>query len=110
MALVIKHQYVSPKLDDGDPTMIQPQTGWNADHAISGSGWMIAGQVIDYLGHTIPSYLLECYGQSVAAATYPLLFAALVKQATVTFGLGTPGTVNWTGHGLPINSKVRFRT
>jgi len=110
MALVVKHAFHSNKLDGADPQQIQPQRDWNADHAITGSGWMIAGQVIDFLGHTIPSYLLECYGQSVAAATYPLLFAAMVKQGTVTFTLGTPGVVNWTGHGLPINSKIRFST
>lgn len=109
MALVVKHAFVSAKLDDGDPTVVQPQRDWNAEHTITGSGWMLAGQIIDFLGHTIPSYLLECYGQSVAAATYPLLFASMVKQATVTFTAGTPGVVNWTGHGLPINSKVRFR-
>jgi hypothetical protein len=109
MALVIKHTFHSDKLDSGDPTVVQPQRDWNAEHKIEGSGWMLAGQIIDYLGHTIPSYLLEAYGQSVAAATYPLLFASMVKQATVTFTAGTPGVVNWTGHGLPIGSKVRFR-
>jgi hypothetical protein len=110
MGLTVKHAFVSEKLDGSDPQQIQPQRDWNAAHAITGSGWMLAGQVIDYLGHTIPSYLLECYGQSVSAATYPTLFASLVKQATVTFTLGTPGTVNWTNHLLPIGSKIRFRT
>ena len=109
MGVTVKHAFVNPKLDGPDPTITRP-SDWNAAHVITGDGFMIAGQVIDYLGHTIPAYLLEAYGQSVAAATYPLLFAAMVKQATITLTTGSPGTVNWTGHGLPINSKVRFRT
>jgi microcystin-dependent protein len=108
MALSITHTFVSPKLDGPDPTVVRP-SNWNDEHKVTGSGWMLAGMVFDFVGHTVPTYLLECFGQSVAASAYPLLFTAMVKQGTVTFTLGSPGTVNWASHGLPIGSKVRFR-
>lgn len=108
MAPVITHLKVSPKLDGPDPTQIRP-SDWNASHVVTGSGWFVPGMVVDYVGHSIPTGFLEAYGQSVAAASYPNLYAAMVKSATVTFTSGTPGVVNWAAHGLPINSKVRFR-
>lgn len=109
MGIVVKHTFVSPKLDGPDPTVVRP-SNWNDEHEITGDGWLLAGMVLDWIGHTLPSYLLECFGQSVSAASYPKLFAALVRQGTVTLTLGSPGVVNWVGHGLVVGSKVRFRT
>ena len=33
-----------------------------------------------------------------------------VPSSTVTFGLTSPGTVNWAGHGLTANTQVQFTT
>jgi len=108
MALQITHSFQSPKLDGPDPTVVRP-SNWNANHTIAGTGFFVAGMVIDWLGHTTPADFLECYGQSVAAASYPTLFQNLVKSDTVTFTISSPGVVNWTSHGLVVNSKVKFR-
>jgi microcystin-dependent protein len=66
--------------------------------------------LIEYVGHTIPDDLVEAYGQSLSSTDYAALYAAMVKSNAVTLTLGSPGTVNWTSHGLNVNSKVRFTT
>lgn len=109
MAPVIKHAFTSAKVDAPDPSLVRP-SNWNDEHVLTGSGWFIPGMVIDYAGNNNPDGFLECYGQSVPAATYPDLFAALVKSSTVTITVGAPGVINWTGHGLRQYSKIRFRS
>lgn len=108
MVLVVKHAFTNPKADGPDPTVVKP-SHWNADHVVTGE-WSVPGMIIDFAGAVIPPGFLECYGQSVSAAAYPLLFAAMVKQAPVTLTLGSPGIVNWAGHGLKVYSQVMFKT
>jgi len=108
MPLTIKHSFTSPKLDGPDPTVVRP-SNWNDPHTITGAGIMLAGQIIDFAGVSWPAQFLACYGQSVSAATYPLLFAAMVNQHAVTFTVGSPGSVNWLDHDIPPYGKVRFR-
>ena len=108
MPIVVKHVFVNPKADSLDPTIVRA-SNWNADHVVTGEV-MIPGAIIDFCGATWPSYFLECYGQSVASATYPLLFAAMVKQASATLTISSPGVVNWATHGLKVFSRVKFRT
>lgn len=57
-----------------------------------------------------PDGWLLSYGQTLAKATYPGLYAALVATATVTITIASPGVVTWTAHGLRNNDQVKLRT
>lgn len=69
-----------------------------------------AGAIITVAMNSAPTGYLKCDGTAVSRSTYATLFAALVKSATVTITITTPGVVTWTGHGLSIGDKVRFTT
>lgn len=60
--------------------------------------------------NTAPQGYLKANGAAVSRTTYAALFAALVKTATVTLTLGSPGTVNWTAHGRSVHDPVKFTT
>lgn len=67
-----------------------------------------SGALLPYAGRSAPGGYLMCDGTTVSRATYANLFAALVKSATVTTPIASPGKVNWTGHGLANNDPVKF--
>lgn len=68
------------------------------------------GASIMWNGTTPPAGYLEENGAAVLRASYASLFAALVKSATITVTIATPGVVTWTGHGLVANDAVKFKT
>lgn len=83
---------------------------WKADGT-----WAVpaAGEVGSYLwyaGLDTPTGYLECDGAAVSRATYANLFAKLVKSATITVTIASPGVVTWTGHGLKNGWPVKFST
>lgn len=78
--------------------------------AIPSATALPAGAIITVAMNTAPTGYLKCDGTAVSRATYATLFAALVKSATVTITITSPGVVTWTGHGLSIGDKVRFTT
>jgi microcystin-dependent protein len=49
-------------------------------------------------------------GQALSRTTFAGLFAELVKSATVTITISSPGVVTWTAHGLIANDPVKFTT
>lgn len=57
-----------------------------------------------------PAGYLEENGAAVSRTTYAALFAVLVKSATVTISIATPGVVTWTSHGRKANDVVKFST
>ena len=67
------------------------------------------GVLVDYAGTVVPTGYLACDGANVSRATYPRLFAALVRSATVTFD-NTTDKVAWTAHGLSNGDLFKFTT
>jgi hypothetical protein len=53
---------------------------------------------------------LLCDGTTYPQANFPNLYNYLVRQATVTLSLTSPGLVNWPAHGLPARVPVSFST
>lgn len=72
-----------------------------------------AGTMLDYSGAdtvTPPPGYLFCIGQNVSRTTYPALFAALTRSATVTMTIASPCVVTWNAHPLVNGDKVSFET
>lgn len=68
------------------------------------------GSIVSYAGLSAPAGWLACDGSAVSRASYAALFAALVKSATVTISIASPGVVAWAGHGLPNGQAIVLRT
>lgn len=79
------------------------------DTAAAGSG-VAVGTRIMYDGLDSPPNTLPCDGASYSSATYAALFAKLVKSATVTISIATPGVISWASHGLKVGYPVKFTT
>jgi hypothetical protein len=73
--------------------------------------WCPAGMIVEYGGVTAPSGWFICDGSSVSRATYPALFAALVRNmGAVTVTIATPGVFAFTNHGLVAGDSVFLET
>jgi microcystin-dependent protein len=105
----ITHTFQSAKADGPDPSLLQP-SHWNDEHVVTGPGFIPIGAILDYAGYSAPQYFLECYGQSVSAASYPDLKNALVKSGTATITIASPGVVTWSSHGRQNGDPVKFST
>ncbi len=70
----------------------------------------VIGETIWFNQSYAPADFLIEDGSSVPAATFPLLFAVLVRFATVTISNASPGVVTWTAHNLKVNDPVYFTT
>jgi len=57
-----------------------------------------------------PTGYLKCNGAAVSRSTYAALFAALIRSATVTITIASPGVITWNSHLLSANDPVRFTT
>lgn len=49
-------------------------------------------------------------GSAYSRTTYAGLYSALVKTATVTISIASPGVVTWAGHGLLANEAFKVTT
>lgn len=76
----------------------------------AGTGLVPAGAVMPYALSSPPSGWLACDGAAVSRTTYSALFAALVKSATVTISIASPGVVTWTGHGRSAGDPIKIST
>ena len=63
----------------------------------------VIGETIWFNQSYAPADFLIEDGSSVSSATYALLFAVLVRSATVTISNASPGVVTWTAHNLKVN-------
>jgi hypothetical protein len=70
----------------------------------------VIGETIWFNQSYAPVDFLIEDGSSVSSATYALLFAVLVRSATVTISNAAPGVVTWTAHNLKTNDPVYFTT
>jgi hypothetical protein len=70
----------------------------------------VIGETIWFNQSYAPADFLIEDGSSVSSATYALLFAVLVRSATVTISNASPGVVTWTAHNLKVNDPVYFTT
>jgi microcystin-dependent protein len=69
-----------------------------------------AGAVVYFAANSAPTGYLKSNGAAVSRTTYAALFAALVKSATVTISIASPGVVTWNGHNRAANDPVKFTT
>lgn len=69
-----------------------------------------AGAIQNFATRSAPTGWLICNGAAVSRTTYAALFAALVRSATATISIASPGVVTWTSHGLLANDPVKFST
>lgn len=83
--------------------------GTNIVDANSDSGLPV-GALIDYGGTVIPGGYLACDGSNVSRTTYAALFGALMRSATATITIASPGVVTWNAHGLSNGDVVKFTT
>lgn len=70
---------------------------------------VIIGSISWICTSVVPSNTLKCNGASYLRATYPSLFAALVKSGAVTFTNGS-ANIGWTGHGLSVGDPIKLFT
>jgi len=68
------------------------------------------GEMVVWPGITLPSNAFECDGTAYSRTTYADLFAKLVKSATATISIASPGVVTWAAHGLLNNMPIKFST
>jgi microcystin-dependent protein len=68
------------------------------------------GAIIPWPASAPPTGWLNCDGTAVSRTTYANLFGVLVKSATITVTIASPGVVTWTAHGLQNNDVVKFTT
>lgn len=74
------------------------------------NGLIPPGASIDFMGTVIPSGFLAEDGSNQLIATYPALYAALVRvQNGATITIAAPGVVTWNAHGLSSGDVVKFR-
>lgn len=81
-----------------------------ATTAISANNGVPVGTIIPCASNRAKTGYLKCNAASYASGTYPELFADLVKYATATMTIASPGVVTWTNHGLSANDPVKFTT
>ncbi|HYD66161.1 hypothetical protein [Azospirillum sp.] len=67
----------------------------------------LEGEVSDAMADAAAAVLAAA---AVAPIPNGLILAAMPKTATVTLTLGSPGTINWTGHGLPAYTPLFLTT
>lgn len=79
----------------------------NPANGIAGGGVPI-GTVVLSASNTLKSGYLKTNGAAVSRTTYAGLFADLVKSATVTMIIASPGVVTWNNHGRSANDPVKF--
>lgn len=70
----------------------------------------IAGEITFFAQSTAPAGYMKANGSLVSRSTYADLFAALVKTATVTMTIASPGVITWNAHGRSANDPVKFTT
>jgi hypothetical protein len=69
------------------------------------------GEVVFWPGlASVPGTALECDGAAYSRTTYAQLAAMLVKSATATMTIASPGVVTWNAHGLKNNFPIKFTT
>jgi hypothetical protein len=68
------------------------------------------GEVVFWPGLNVPAEAFECDGVAYSRTTYAALFAELVKSATATITIASPGVVTWNAHGLKNNFPIKFTT
>lgn len=73
-----------------------------------GGGGGSTGSIQWFATNSIPSGYLKANGAAISRATYSALFAVLVKTATVTMTIASPGVITWTAHGRSANDPVKF--
>ena len=107
----------SPTIGQTRPS--PPVTGvpvytWDGEKwTATSSGTLIAAIIgsIELLSfNTVPASYLKCGGASLSRTTYAALFAALIKSATVTVTIASPGVFTWTGHTLQPNDPIKLFT
>ena len=68
------------------------------------------GRVYHTASRSTQTGALLADGSAYSRSTYASLFAELVKSATVTISIASPGVVSWTGHGLRANEVYKSTT
>lgn len=68
------------------------------------------GTTIYFNTSTPPTGFLAEDGSAVSRTTYASLFAVLVRTATVTITIASPGVISWTAHGLSAGDPIKFTT
>lgn len=81
-----------------------------AIQALASAAAMPVGTILFATKSTAPTGFLKANGATINRASYPALFAALVKSSTVTISIASPGVVTWNGHQLSANDPVKFTT
>lgn len=69
-----------------------------------------AGRILDHMSNVTPAGYVLADGTALSRTTYLLLFQALVRSATITVTIASPGVVTWTAHNLRVNDPVIFTT
>jgi len=69
-----------------------------------------AGEICYFARNTAPTGFLKANGAAVSRTTYAALFSALVRSATVTMTIASPGVVTWAAHGLAGSDPIKFTT
>ena len=92
-------------------TPVAGQIAWFTDATtIQGVDLSPIGSLIWWPKSNAPPHYLKANGATYSATTYAALFAALVKQATVTMTSANPCVVTWTGNTLAENDPIKFTT
>jgi len=69
------------------------------------------GEVVHWPGLApIPGTAFECDGTAYSRTTFAQLAAMMVKSATATITIASPGVVTWNAHGLKNNFPIKFTT
>jgi microcystin-dependent protein len=63
-----------------------------------------------FAGFVAPVGFVLCDGAAYLRSTYPVLFAAIVKQAVFTVTLASPGVFTSTNHGLVAGNRIYLTT
>jgi hypothetical protein len=58
----------------------------------------------------VSAIAFDCDGAAYSRTTYATLSAKMVKSATATITIASPGVVTWTAHGLQNHMPVKFTT
>lgn len=69
-----------------------------------------AGRLIIGLSNVTPAGCILADGTAQSRTISLLLFQALVRSATITVTIASPGVVTWTAHALRVNDPVIFTT
>lgn len=60
--------------------------------------------------NAVPSGWLRKNGATALRSAYPSLYAYLVRKATVTMTIASPGVITWAEHGRSANDPIKFST